>query len=332
MKTNCTLIKVALFSLFILILHTSVLAQTKYDFRNSSKISGTDRQVGALYRFPNVRAGVDALVTITAITGGLTINTLDATSSGFAEAFQPTITLPAHSKGYAEFSIVFVTNGTSTPLTQSEIPVTPIDVDGQSGQVYEYDEIFRSSSSYVDYNLLGNELNISYPSTNKVVGTNTAGIDYPSIDTTAKQVMFTVVNANTTTLVIRTGADNRSNSSQQRLRSLYFQKFNYPNSILAMLDNPGQQSGASASNAHKVKVYPSVFQNNINVNINAEKSGKAIIRIIDYSGRLVKEEFITAQKGITNIIVNNLDRVPPGNYILSVNFDNRVINQKVIRL
>jgi hypothetical protein len=93
------------------------------------------------------------LLTITAITGGLTLDVLDDNSSGFDEAFQPTITAPAHSKGYVEFSIQFVTAGTTTPQVQTEIPVTPIDVDGKNGNVYEFDEIYRYNASYVDYNM-----------------------------------------------------------------------------------------------------------------------------------------------------------------------------------
>ena len=81
MKTNGTqkIALAVLLQLLFFIIHFSLNAQPKYDFRNASKISGTDRQVGAVYRFPNVRSGIDALVSITAITGGLTINTLDGT-------------------------------------------------------------------------------------------------------------------------------------------------------------------------------------------------------------------------------------------------------------
>ena len=124
-------------------------------------ISGTDRQVDAVYRFPNVCTGTDALVTITAITGGLILDDLDGTSSGFAEAFQPVITTPANSKGYVEFSIVFVTAGTSIPVVQMEVPITPIDVDGQTNSIYEFDNIYRYASSYVDYSMLGGELQVS---------------------------------------------------------------------------------------------------------------------------------------------------------------------------
>lgn len=333
MKTNGTLFMAAYVLLLLLAFNLSAIAQPKYDFRNSTKISGTDRQVGAVYRFPNVKSGTDALVTITAITGGAVLNTLDATSSGFAEAFQPTITLPAHSKGYVEFSIVFVTAGTSTAVVQTEIPVTPIDVDGQSPNVFEFDEIYRYSSSYVDYNTLGGELQISFPSANWVDGTNVAGIDYGGIDTTAKQVMFTVVNANTSTLVVRTGADNRSGSSQQRLRSLYFQKFTYPNSVLALAPNtpnlPGNRTAVPGE--QPLKVFPSAIKNSLTLKIQAEKTGMAGFRLVDYSGRVYKQQAIAVQGGCNNIVISDLDHLAAGSYIVLLNIDNTLTNQKIIK-
>lgn len=324
----------AAMQLVLLFGNTSLLAQPKYDFRNATKISGSNRQVGALYRFPNVRAGTDALVTITAITGGLTLDVLDDNSSGFDEAFQPTITAPAHSKGYVEFSIQFVAAGTTTPQVQTEIPVTPIDVDGKNGNIFEFDEIYRSSASYVDYNMVGNELNITYPSANWVDGENKAGIDYAGIDTAAKQVMFTVVNAGISTLVVRTGADNQSGSSQQRLRSLYFQKFTYPSSILSMDAVPTSRinNNATVAEDQPLKVYPSAIRSMVTVKIKAARSGTATFKLIDYTGRTIKQQPVSVQTGTNSIVINDLGNVIPGNYIILVSMDNVQTNQKVIKL
>ena len=335
MKTNGTqtIAIVVFLVLLLLFLEITANAQPKYDFRNATKISGTDRQAGALYRFPNVRTGTDALVTITTITGGLTLDNLDGTSSGFAEAFQPVITAPANSKGYVEFSIVFVTAGTSTPVMQTEVPITPIDVDGQVNKVYEFDDIYRYTGSYVDYNMLGGELQVSYPTASLVEGMNIAGVDYGGVDTTAKQVMFTVVNASISTLVVRTGADNKSNSSQQRLRSLYFQKFIYPNSILALAPLPSSRSAASNNNPalQTLKIFPSIIQSTATVQIKAQQSGAAIFRLADYAGRIVMQKVINVQEGSNNIVVNDLDNLSRGNYIAMVSLNSTMYNQKVIK-
>lgn len=238
MKTNFTHVLIIRIILFILICLYSILVfgQPDYDFQGAIHKSGTPLQVNAKYRFNNVRPGIHANVTITAITGGITLSTIDNTGSGFKEAFQPTIHVPGHSNGYAEFKIDFVTTVLSVdlPAIQLEVPATPIDVDGNTiagGKVYEYDMI-KMGTGYTDFNGTSNELNITY-SPGWVTGTNVAGVDYANIDTVAKQVMFTVVNSTITSLIVRVGANNTGNGTQQRLRSIYFKKFEYPNSILA---------------------------------------------------------------------------------------------------
>ncbi|HEX6427887.1 MAG TPA: T9SS type A sorting domain-containing protein [Niastella sp.] len=321
----------ALIQLLFFIVHFSANAQPRYDFRNSSKISGTSRQVGALYRFPNVRSGVDALVSITAITGGLTINTFDGTSSGFDEAFQPIITIPAHSSGYAEFNITFVTSGTTTPIIQTEIPITPIDVDGEAGEVYEFDEIFRYSGSYVNYDLTGNEVQVSYPTANLVTGTNTGGITYDGVDTTAKEVMFSVVNANISSLVIRVGANNVSNQSHQRLRSIYFQKFTYPNSVLAISVQTTPVGNNNVNNQPFFKVYPSIFNSTVNINFKTEKSGVVVLRLVDYSGKVARLQTIKVREGNNKFLIDNWDYIAAGSYIVLITQDNITYTQKVLK-
>lgn len=333
MKTNATR-TIAVFVFFLLILlflFISGNAQPRYDFRNATRISGADKKVGALYRFPNVRTGTDALVTITAITGGLVLNTLDGTSSGFAEAFQPVITAPANAKGYVEFNIVFVTAGTSTPMLQTEVPVTPIDVDGQAGIVYEFDEIYRHTSSYVDYNMLGGEVQINFPSTSWVQGMNTAGINYPGVDTTAKQAMFTVVNAGISSFTVRTGADNKSDQSQQRLRSLYFQRFTYPSSVLLKQHTPVVQIIAETANYEVFKIYPTIIQSNATVTISSDRNSAAIFSLVDYSGRIVLQRSINLQKGINSTVLDNMGIVARGSYIAMINFNGVMYNRKVIK-
>jgi hypothetical protein len=64
------------------------------------------------------------------------------------------------------------------------------------------------------------------------LGTNIAGIDYPGVDTSARQVMYTVTNANISSITIRNGGTNLSLSTKNRLRSVYFKEFTYPNSVI----------------------------------------------------------------------------------------------------
>jgi hypothetical protein len=321
-----------LFLLLIFIADLTADAQARYEFRNGTKIAGIDRKVGAIYRFSNVRTGTDALVNITAITGGLTLTRLDGTSSGFNEALQPEITIPARSKGYIEFTINFVTTGTTIPAIQQEVALTPIDVDGETNKVYEFDEIFLSSSSYIDYNLLGGAINLNFLNTNLVQGINTAGITYNGIDTSAKQVMFSVVNANVSSVVIRVGADNKSSQSQERLRSIYFQKFNYPNSVLNMLVPHTARNNNSISNTSTFKVFPTIFNNTVRINFNAARPGVAHVRLANYAGVIIKQQALDVQEGNNKFIINNWDNLPAGNYIAIITQDNAAWHQKLIKL
>jgi hypothetical protein len=239
MKTNGTRILsiFVLIQLLLLVFSFSSFSQPDYDFSNYTRISGIDRKVGTIYRFIKVKPGVDAIVTITNLTGGVSLNEFDGTSSGFNEAFQPVLQVPGNSNGYAEFNISFVLTGTIIPVIMLEVPITPIDVDGKTSggkKIFEYDMINwgLGLGSFIDFNLLGGELNISFDPA-WLTGRNTAGIDYPGVDTMAKQAMFTVVVPSIPAIVVRVGADNQMNSSEQRLRSIYFKKFTYPYSYLA---------------------------------------------------------------------------------------------------
>jgi len=232
MKTNG--IRIILFTFFLYVLLVlfsfSSLAQPDYVFNTGTVISGTDKTIGAVYYYPNVRTGVDARVTITDISAGVTLSDFDA-PGGYLEALQPTINVAGKTKGYVEMKFQFYKAGTALLMNQLEIPATCVDVDGTS-TIHEFDEITLMTGGYVDYNLLGGELAVTYRP-GWAIGTNVGNTDYPGRDTTAKQAMFTTVNANKNEITVRVGADNLATSTQQRLRSVYFKKFTYANSFLA---------------------------------------------------------------------------------------------------
>lgn len=203
-------------------------AQPDYVFRNAVLLSGTDKQIGARYRFANIKTNVDGIMTITDIKN-LTLNTLDG-ASGFDEAFQPSINVPRRTKGHIEFQLDFVNAGTFTPKSMIEVPMTAIDIDGYTypdEKVYEFDEFEESPSYYIQYDLVGSALNVSFAAGwAKVI--NRTAIDYPGIDTTQTDVMFSMVYAGVSSVKFRCGADNKSNTNVTRLRSVYFKKFNFP--------------------------------------------------------------------------------------------------------
>ncbi|MBS1655842.1 MAG: hypothetical protein JSU05_13405, partial [Bacteroidetes bacterium] len=90
----------------------------KFSFQNPTLVSGTDKQVNAVYRFPSVITGVDALVTIQGITGNISLRNIDRTADGYGEAFQPEYKIGGLSNAYIDFLITFVQAGTNTSLDQ----------------------------------------------------------------------------------------------------------------------------------------------------------------------------------------------------------------------
>jgi hypothetical protein len=202
-------------------------AQPDYTFQSPVLEAGTDLQVGSVYRFKTAKTGVDARVTVTAITGGITLTAIDETGTGFNEAFQPFIKAAPLSDGYVEFKIDFVNPNTTNPKIQAQVPVTCIAVDGANkgdGYIYEKDQV-QLLNGYYYYDFIGMNLQVANRS-GWIQGENISGRSYPGIDTVARDVMYTVVNADISTMKIRIGARNTSQTqSEVRYRSVYFKRF-----------------------------------------------------------------------------------------------------------
>ena len=237
MKTNGTrlLLIIVFVQLLILLFSFSTKAQPDYVFRNHILLSGTDLEIGAVYRFRDVKPGVDGILTIADLKGGMTIKDLDG-PSGFDEALQPYINCEPHKQGYVEFLLEFVTAGSMKKLLQAEVPLTAIDIDGYEfpdDKLFETDAFEESAAFYVDYDMLGTSLEVKKTGRwyNAI---NQSAITYPGIDTVQKDVMFTAVHAGVSSVRFRVGADNKSGSFMTRLRSVYFKKFRYSNSFLAV--------------------------------------------------------------------------------------------------
>jgi hypothetical protein len=218
----------------------TAVAQPEYRFLSNTLDSGTALQVGAVYRFHNVKANTDALVKIKSFSGGITLSSIDEGGTGFNDALQPFINVGPNTNGFVELEIRFVTTATKNLVTQTYVPITCIDVDGQTvsdGVLYEKDQV-QLKSGYYDFKassasiLVTNENNAG---SDWVNGRNTHGAPYDGIDTSAQDVMFTVVNSNVNTLTVKTGAMNSSPTYfETRKRSFYFKSFTYQNSFLAV--------------------------------------------------------------------------------------------------
>lgn len=249
------LVRMTLLFLYVVLFQTTAKAQADYTFKNAVLTSGTALQNGAKYKFSNVKSGVDAIITVKAQTGGITLTDIDNKSTGFDEAFQPFINVAKNSSGYVEFQVDFVTAGTGESKVQNYIPVSCINVDGDTyndGVLYEQAQV-QFFPGYYDYSITGSKLEVTLPG-GWVAIKNTSGLRYSGIDTTAKEGMATVVNKNISGFLLRIGGINTSpTNSAIRNRSIYFKSFTYghlntlPNRTMLSL------SGAKKQNAVELK-------------------------------------------------------------------------------
>ncbi|HMP87697.1 MAG TPA: hypothetical protein PKE63_10495, partial [Lacibacter sp.] len=122
-------------------------------FSNPSLVSGSAGANGAVYRFPNVNATFDALVTIKGRSSSqVNLTSIDLTSTGFQKAFQPQIrwgsgSVSSAQSWWMEFEITFVNKGTSVATLVDELKVTALDIDGDNSRLNEW-VAFHNTNMY----------------------------------------------------------------------------------------------------------------------------------------------------------------------------------------
>lgn len=206
-------------------------------FRNAQLETGTAGANGAIYRFPMVGDGIDALVKITGRSDSrVRLVSIDLTNTGWQKAFQPQVTYNDGSVSgsrdwWMEFEISFVNRDGVTPATVSDFNITALDIDGNGGKLREYVTFYEQKSYILEGNSLLNVLNILQ----SILGLLTPGKrfngpmqDYQNIDTSATGLMVTNHYENRNSFRVRTGgATNSSSSNAERMYSMYFKSFTY---------------------------------------------------------------------------------------------------------
>ena len=116
-------------------------------FKNFTLESGSANSQGAVYRFTDVSANVDALVTVTELHRVVLIH-IDSMFTGAEDGFQPMVSSTG-GKGdhYALFNVVFVTAGTVVPVNLVEFSGQVYDING-SNQMNEYASITMENPSW----------------------------------------------------------------------------------------------------------------------------------------------------------------------------------------
>jgi hypothetical protein len=207
----------------------------KFKFSNPKLVSGIDGQIGAKYLFTNVYNNKDAYITIEDIVGGAVLKDMDNTSTGYPEAWQPTVGGPGiNGMSYIKWNVEF--DSADVPYVFSLIDLSAIDVDGDNSRVRELSGIVGSNLNYsVPDSLIPSLLTLSsIKNTDDVWGTDDDDSAFLAlgpvanrlgIDTLAFDVRIDYTFANRSSFQIYTGSQVEGNSgalATDRFHSIYF--------------------------------------------------------------------------------------------------------------
>jgi Secretion system C-terminal sorting domain len=217
-------------------------------FKNPVLQTGVAGADNAVYRFPSVMTGIDALVKINGRSATMVqLVTIDLTTTGFDKAFQPQVTYgsnntsPAgNSDWWMEFQISFVQANTNTAVSVSAFNVTGLDIDGNNDKISEYQSYYGLQSYTLENNTL---LTVStlQQTINGVLTNIGKRFDGPvatcaGVDTIATANMTTNSYVNTNSFRLRTGAKSTGVSgAADRMYSLWFKSFIYSQGIVSFL-------------------------------------------------------------------------------------------------
>ncbi len=209
----------------------------QFKFSNPILISGIAGQIGAKYLFKNVYNNKDAVITIENIVGGAVLKDIDNTSTGYPDAWQPTVGGPGtFGMSYIKWDVEFDSAG--VPYVFSLLDLSAADVDGDNVRVREISGIVGSNINYdLPDSIVPSLLTISrLKDTDNTWGTDDDDSVFLAlgpvanrvgIDTLALDVRIDYTFTNRSSFQIYTGAqvDNNGNNgaiATDRYHSIYF--------------------------------------------------------------------------------------------------------------
>jgi hypothetical protein len=109
-------------------------------FGTPTRISGTDKQQGAVYKYTDVITGVDAKITVQEVSANATLDTVDSGASN-TERFNPYVhNSSSTNEAYVNFKVDFFDKSGSS-IQLKNFKVTIVDLDGESSSVKEFAEV-----------------------------------------------------------------------------------------------------------------------------------------------------------------------------------------------
>ncbi len=137
--------KTVLQFIFVFFVCLSSISQSAPEliFENPVLVSGIALKQGALYRFDNVKTGVDATIRLKKFSrSDISMSTVDNTVFGWQKAFQPEFGLPGNvapnQNWFIDFEVTFYKAGTSIKEKLDTVDFTALDVDGDGVSISEY--------------------------------------------------------------------------------------------------------------------------------------------------------------------------------------------------
>ncbi|MGC1217498.1 MAG: SdrD B-like domain-containing protein [Phormidesmis sp.] len=192
-------------------------AYTPLFFNNPALVEGSALALNAVYRFPNVTSGLDALVKITSFNNGAILTEIDGTG-GEVSALQPSLDPSPNTDSSVDFEITFVAAGTTAQTAISSFSAAGLDIDGDGGLLREYIELTNFSAYRLE---TPTTLAASYtPPTGRFESTTT--LTQPGISVAVKQAIAVGDFENVSQFRYRVGAIDSANSTTERLNSLFF--------------------------------------------------------------------------------------------------------------
>ncbi|WP_297706518.1 DNRLRE domain-containing protein [uncultured Eudoraea sp.] len=283
--------------------------ETVLDFSTPPTLeSGTPLSQGAVYRFPNITAGTDALVTIVELFNA-TVPNIDNNSADPA-SFKPqtAFNLPnIGDQAYVRYKFNFVTSGGSTPVIINKFFMNFNDIDG--GANYGEQNWADNPSTYTTSN--PTELNMN---TNGSWVIGTAGPnDYPGAGNTFPQVNFSVNYNSKSEMSIRVGAVARvpGASAGGRQHAIEFACItNYVNPVTYGIDKDSDGIANHLDlDADNDGIYDVVEAGHNQPHVNG-----VVVSAFGANG-LADIVETAAESGTLNYAITDTDGTPPPNYL-----------------
>jgi hypothetical protein len=202
---------------------------------------------GAVYIFENVGWNVDALVTILGRSSAeVTLTNMDlkgpeqdtTQGTGDDNAWQPRIKFadghaPANRSWWMEFNVSFVKHfERNRALSVNQFFVSGLDIDGDGDQLHEFQSFYKSHFFSLEPQTAVFASSVQGSETDPLIrGKRFDGptLNYPGISTTAADAMVNNFYTNSSSIIVRLGAETGGTASQKtdRMYALLFKSLAY---------------------------------------------------------------------------------------------------------